>query len=197
MIEYLLGEPIFISDSQKIYRYKVNDNIFTGDIKPKSSVFVNSRISCEFKSCEFINLSIDYKPRNKESRGFLDDFKKNNNTYAIGKVDVIIDNPDYNMVNSRFCVRDVKTEATLTKHDSRYYWKLNVNNYDIFDKLVEKVSNIMPIINCSEVYEKDYGIALTTEKMKVKMILDYYWNLLDKERRENICEKVRNALRYL
>ena len=106
-------------------------------------------------------------------------------------------NPDYNMINSRFCVRDVKTEATLTKHDSRYYWKLNVNNYDIFDKLVEKVSNIMPIINCSEVYEKDFGIALTTEKMKVKMILDYYWNLLDKERRESICEKVRNALRYL
>lgn len=197
MSEYLLGEPIYISDTERIFKYKVASDIFNGDVKPESSVFVNSRISSEFKSVEIINLNIDYKPKHKKSTGFLDDFKKDNTTCAVGYVDIIIDNPEYNMVNSRFCVRNVKVLATLVKRDSLYYWKVSVNNYDIFDKLVEKVSNIMPIINCSEVYEKDCGISLTTEKIKVKMILDFYWKLLDKERRGDICEKVRHALMYL
>jgi hypothetical protein len=196
MTEYILGEPIYISDTERIYRYRVN-NICTGDINPKSSVFVNSRLSSEFKDCEFVNLNLEYKPKSKDTKGFLDDFIKDNTTKAPGKVDIIIDNPDYDMVNNRFCVREVKTMVTLVKRCDKYYWEIKVNNYDIFDKLEEKVNNIMPIMSFSDIYEKDIGISLTTTKLKVKMILDFYWNLLEKNKRTELCEKVRNALIYL
>ena len=197
MAEYLLGEPVYISDSERIFRYRVDNNIFTGDVKPLSSVFINCRASSEFNSCEFINLSLDYKSRYKGSKGFLDDFVNDNTIKAPCKIDVIIDHPEYDMVNSRFCVREVPAQATLVKRDARYYWKVNVNNYDIFDKLVEKVDNILPIMSYSELYSKEIGISLQTTRLKVKMILDYYWNLLDKERKSYLCEKVRTALNYL
>ena len=197
MAEYLIGEPVYISDSEKIYRYRVDNNIFTGDVKPISSVFINSRLSCEFNQVEFINLSLDYKPRYKGSRGLGDDFAKDNTIKAPCKIDVIIDHPEYDMVNSRFCVREVPAEASLVKRDARYYWKVDVKNYDIFDKLVEKVDNILPIMSYSELYSKEIGISLQTTTLKVKMILDYYWNLLDKERKGYLCEKVRTALNYI
>ena len=75
------------------------------------------------------------------------------------------------MVNSRFCVREVPAEASLVKRNAIYYWKVNVNNYDIFDKLVEKVDNILPIMSYSELYSKEIGISLQTTRLKVKMIL--------------------------
>ena len=121
MAEYLIGEPVYISDSEKIYRYRVDNNIFTGDVKPISSVFINSRVSSEFIQVEFINLSLDYKPRYKGSRGLGDDFAKDNTIKAPCKIDVIIDHPEYDMVNSRFCVREVPAETTLVKRDEIYY----------------------------------------------------------------------------
>ena len=197
MAEYLLGEPVYISDSERIFRYRVENNIYNGDVKPLSSVFINSRVSSQFNSCEFINLSLDYKSRYKDSKGFHDDFVKDNTIKAPCKIDVIIDHPEYDMVNSRFCVREVPAEATLVKRNAIYYWKVNVKNYDIFDKLVEKVNNILPIMTFSELYESEIGISLKTTQLKVKMILDYYWNLLDKERKCYLCEKVRTALKYI
>ena len=42
------------------------------------------------------------------------------------------------------------------------------------------VKNILPILSYCDLYEKEIGISLTTEKNKFKMILDFYLNLLDK-----------------
>ena len=67
----------------------------------------------------------------------------------------------------------------------------------LFDKLAEKVANIMPIIQYSELYEDTVGISLTIEKTKVKLILDYYFNLLDKNQKKALSENVRLALLYL
>ena len=45
------------------------------------------------------------------------------------------------MVNSRFCVREVPAEASLVKRNAIYYWKVNVNNYDISFDLHEISKN--------------------------------------------------------
>ena len=55
----------------------------------------------------------------------------------------------------------------------------------------------MPIIQYGELYEDTIGISLKTEKIKVKIILDYYFNLLDKNKKKALSEKVRFALLYL
>jgi len=197
MIEYLLGEPIYVSDTEKVFKYRIRDNIHQGTVHSKCKEFINSRISSTFKDCEFINLQLDYHPKKKTSKGFLDDFINDNSIVATGKVDIIIDNPDYEVINNRFCVREVKTGVTLIKEKEKYYWKININNYDIFDKLEEKVNNILPILSYSDLYEKEIGLSLTTNKTKVRMILDFYCKLLEKNKREKLCDKVRSALLYL
>ena len=197
MIEYLLGEPIYISDTEKVFKYRVKENIHQGSVLPMYKYFINSRISSTFKECEFINLQLDYLPKNKNSKGFLDDFINDNSLEATGKIDIIIDNLNFETLNNRFCVREVKTGVTLIKEKEKYYWKIKINNYDIFDKLEEKVNNILPILSYCDLYEKEIGISLTTEKNKVKMILDFYLNLLDKNKKDSLSEQVRKALLYL
>tara|TARA_Y100000389_G_C17421410_1_gene496948 strand:+ start:767 stop:1360 length:594 start_codon:yes stop_codon:yes gene_type:complete len=197
MIEYILGEPIPISDTEKIFKYKVKDILYTGNIVPEYKEFINFRLSSTFNECEFFNLEVDYKPTNKTSKGFLNDFIKDNTLNAVGKIDVIIDNPNFSIINNRFCIRDIKTSVTLVKNSDKYFWKIMVKNYDIFDKLVEKVSNIKAINLYADIYEKDTGISLNAEKNKIKVIIDFYYNLLNKKERAPLVEEVKNALRFL
>ena len=94
-------------------------------------------------------------------------------------------------------MREIKALATLVVKNDKYYWKVILKNYDIFDKLEEKVNNILPILQYSNLYENIIGISLTTNKTKVNMIVDYYCNLLDKTQKKMLTEKVRVALMYL
>jgi len=197
MIEYCIGEPIPVSDTVKIYKYRVSEHLSEGDILPTTTHWVNSRHSSTFKDCTVFNLKLDYRPNTNTSRGFLDDFKRDNMLKAPCTVDVILENSDYDITNKRFCVREIKAFVTLKLKNGRYYWSVIVNNVDIYDKLEEKVNNILPILQYSNVYENNVGISLTIDKLKAKMIVDFYCNLLDKNQIKEITEKVRLALMYL
>lgn len=197
MIEYVLGEPIPISDSEKIFKYREKDILYRGSIVPEFKDFINVRLSCSFNKCEFFNLDIDYKPKNKTSEGFLQDFLQDKSLSAIGTIDVIIANPNFDIDINRFCLRKINTKATLVEKDGKYYWKIFVKNYDIFDKLVEKVSNIKPILLYSDVYVKDTGISLNIENIRTKVVMDFYYNLLNKKERAPLVEEVKNALRFI
>ncbi len=192
-----MGEPIPISDTDKIYKYRVSEHIAERDILPATSHWVNSRHSSSFRECTIFNLKLDYKPNTKTSKGFRDDFMRDNKLKAPCEVDVIIENPSYDITNNQFCVREIKAFVTLVLKNGNYYWNVFVNNYDIFDKLEEKVNNILPILQYSNVYESAVGISLTIDKQKVNMIIDFYCNLLDKNQKKMIIEKVRVALMYL
>ena len=197
MIEYCSGEPIPVSDTVKIYKYRVSEHLFEGDILPTTNYWVNSRHSSAFKDCTVFNLKLDYKPNTKTSRGFLDDFKRDNMLKAPCTVDVILENSDYDITNKRFCVREIKAFVTLKLKNGRYYWSVIVSNVDIYDRLEDKVNNILPILQYSNVYENNVGISLTIDKLKAKMIVDFFCNLLDKNQIKEITEKVRLALMYL
>ena len=197
MIEYCIGEPIPVSDTVKIYKYRVSEHLFEGDILPTTTYWVNSRHSSAFKDCTVFNLKLDYKPNTKTSRGFLDDFKLDNMLKSPCTVDVILENSDYDITNKRFCVREIKAFVTLKLKNGRYYWSVIVSNVDIYDRLEDKVNNILPILQYSNVYENNVGISLTIDKLKAKMIVDFYCNLLDKNQIKEITEKVRLALMYL
>ena len=197
MIEYCIGEPIPISDSERIFKYRVREHIYQGDILPDTEFWINPRQSSKFIDCTIFNLKLDYKAKNKKSRGFLDDFQNDSSLKADCTVDTILENQNSSEINNRFCVREIKALATLEARNNTFYWSILIKNYDVFDKLEEKVANIMPIIQYGELYEDTVGISLKTEKMKVKIILDYYFNLLDKNKKKALSEKVRFALLYL
>ena len=197
MIEYCLGEPIPISDSERIFKYRVKEHIYQGDILPDTEFWINPRQSSKFIDCTVFNMKLDYKPKNKTSRGFLYDFQNDSTLKATCTVDTILENQNSSEINNRFCVREIKALATLQARNNNYYWSVLIKNYDVFDKLAEKVANIMPIIQYSELYEDTVGISLTIEKTKVKLILDYYFNLLDKNQKKALSENVRLALLYL
>ena len=197
MIEYCIGEPIPISDSERIFKYRVKEHIYQGDILPDTEFLINPRQSSKFIDCTIFNLKLDYKAKNKKSRGFLDDFQNDSTLKADCTIDTILENQNSSEINNRFCVREIKALATLEARNNTFYWRILIKNYDVFDKLEEKVANIMPIIQYGELYEDTIGISLKTEKMKVKIILDYYFNLLDKNKKKALSEKVRFALLYL
>ena len=75
MIEYCIGEPIPISDSERIFKYRVREHIYQGDILPDTEFWITPRQSSTFIDCTIFNLKLDYKAKNKKSRGFLDDFQ--------------------------------------------------------------------------------------------------------------------------
>jgi len=197
MIEYCLGEPIPVSDTDKIYKYRVSEHLAVGDILPATTHWVNSRNSSTFKDCTVFNLKLDYKPLSKTSKGFCNDFKRDNTIKAPCTVDVILENSDYDITNNQFCVREIKAFVTLKIENDRYYWSVIVRNYDIYDKLEDKVNNILPILQYGDIYENNVGISLTIDKIKAKMIVDFFCNLLDKNQIKEITEKVRLALMYL
>ena len=125
-----MGEPIPISDTDKIYKYRVSEHIAERDILPATSHWVNSRHSSSFRECTIFNLKLDYKPNTKTSKGFRDDFMRDNKLKAPCEVDVIIENPSYDITNNQFCVREIKAFVTLVLKNGNYYW--NVFGFSIY-----------------------------------------------------------------